>query len=105
MLVLCRKIGAACSWAIGFGRVRQFSTLKAWARNLKLTRSLIGNLPPNERSTSVRPKPGMIFLPSFPCVPGGGAEKALAFKIVPPGAVALGIQTGCPGTRFGRREM
>src|SRR5258708_6957730 len=61
----------------------------------------MGNFLAIEKSTCVNPKPRMSFLPSVPCRGVEGIEKALMFKIFPPGAVGLATHTGCPGTRSG----
>src|SRR6267378_4521709 len=55
-----------------------------------------------DKSTCVRPRPGISFRPSVPCLGVDGIEKAAAFNTFPPGAPGMGIQKGCPGTRSGR---
>src|SRR5712691_7974249 len=60
------------------------------------------NLRSIERSTCVKPKPGMSFLPSVPCLGGEGIKNALGFRLLPPPAAGLEIHKGCPDTRSGR---
>src|SRR6266851_5672748 len=62
------------------------------------------NFRPTEKSTCVRPKPGISFRPSVPCRIGEGIENASGLRDFPPPALAFEIQTGCPGTKSGRER-
>src|SRR5580692_9109531 len=61
----------------------------------------MGNLLTIERSTCVRPNPGMSFRPSVPCRTVDGIENAFGLRLLPPGAAELAIHSVCPSTRSG----